>query len=423
MNTLSKEQIFADVQALCERTRLGAPTLSLASHAKRCKALVAISEALRASEGEILAANARDLAAAAENGVPRVMLDRLALNTARLAAIADAVKNLKTLPDPLEGTESWSRPTGITITRAKVPLGLVAIIYEARPNVTADAAALCIKSGNAVILRGGKEAIETNRAIVNAIKQALRTVDISPDVVGLVEITDRESANALMQMRGLVDVLIPRGGKGLIQNCVNNSRVPVIETGAGNCHVYVDKEADLEKALTVTVNAKCQRPSVCNAAETLLVHRDVAQRFLPALFSATREWNLEFRGCPATCAILPEAKPATEEDFATEYNDYILTVKVVNGVDEAITHIEKYGTRHSEAILTEDEVTAHKFCDLVDAAAVYHNASTRFTDGEIFGFGAEIGISTQKLHARGPMGPEALTTVKYRVYGEGAVRK
>lgn len=423
MNTLSKEQIFSDVQALCERARLGAPTLSLASHAKRCAALTAISEALRTSEGEILAANARDLDKAAENGVPRVMLDRLALSAARIAAIADAIEGLRALPDPLEGTETWSRPTGITITRAKVPLGLVAIIYEARPNVTADAAALCIKSGNAVILRGGKEAIETNRAIVGAIKRALSCTGISPDVVGLVEITDRESASALMQMRGLVDVLIPRGGKGLIQSCVNNSRVPVIETGAGNCHVYVDKDADLEKALTVTVNAKCQRPSVCNAAETLLVHRDAANEFLPAFFAATREWDLELRGCPATCAILPAAKPATEEDFATEYNDYVMTVRVVDGVDEAIAHIEKYGTRHSEAILTEDEMTAHKFCDLVDAAAVYHNASTRFTDGEIFGFGAEIGISTQKLHARGPMGPEALTTVKYRVYGEGAVRK
>ncbi len=420
---MTNHEITLAVKALCERAGLGAPTLSLASNATRNKALLAISKQLLAEKEAILAANTRDLESAAENGVPRVMLDRLTLTEARLDAIATAAKNLTALPDPLEGSNTWSRPSGITITRAKVPLGLVAIIYEARPNVTVDAAALCIKSGNAVILRGGKEAIQTNRALVGAIKKALASVGISPDVVGLVEITDRESANALMQMRGLVDVLIPRGGKGLIQNCVNNSRVPVIETGAGNCHVYVDQDADLEKALAVTVNAKCQRPSVCNAAETLLVHRDVAEKFLPALFEATREWNLEFRGCPECCVILPAAKPATEEDFATEYNDYILTVKVVNGVNDAIEHIERYGTRHSEAIVTEDERTAHKFCDLVDAATVYHNASTRFTDGEIFGFGAEIGISTQKLHARGPMGLDALTTVKYRVWGDGAVRK
>ena len=420
---MTKEEITLYVKSLCERAKKGLPTLALASNDTRNKALIAIGEQLCAEKDAILAANARDLENAAENGVPRVMMDRLTLTEARLDAIATAVKNLTALGDPLEGSDTWTRPFGITITRAKVPLGLVAIIYEARPNVTADAAALCIKSGNAVVLRGGKEAIETNRAVVAAIQKALTAVGISPDVVGLVEITDRESANALMQMRGLVDVLIPRGGKNLIQNCVNNSRVPVIETGAGNCHVYVDAAADLEKALAVTVNAKCQHPSVCNAAETLLVHRNVAKDFLPALFEATREWNLEFRGDADTCAILPEARPATEEDFATEYNDSILTVKVVDSVDEAIAHVEAYGTRHSEAILTEDAATAQKFCDLVDAAAVYHNASTRFTDGEVFGFGAEIGISTQKLHARGPMGLDALTTVKYRVHGEGAVRK
>ena len=357
---MTKEEIALTVRSLCERAKKGLPTLALASNATRNKALAAISQQLSAEKESILAANARDLENAATNGVPRVMLDRLTLTEARLDAIAAAVANLTALPDPLEGSDTWTRPSGITITRAKVPLGLVAIIYEARPNVTADAAALCIKSGNAVILRGGKEAIETNRAVVAAIKKALTCVDISPDVVGLIEVTDRESANALMQMRGLVDVLIPRGGKSLIQSCVNNSRVPVIETGAGNCHVYVDKKADLQKALTVTVNAKCQRPSVCNAAETLLVHRAVAAEFLPTLYQATREWGLEFRGDADTCAILPEAKPATEEDFATEYNDYILTVKVVDSADEAIAHIGQYGTRHSEAIITEDERAAHR---------------------------------------------------------------
>ena len=423
MKEICKEQIEAAVRSLCEAARKGAPTLALATNEERDRALLAVAEQLLASKEEILAANERDLASAAENGVPRVMLDRLTLTEARLEAITAAVKSLTELPDPLCGSENWERPSGIAITRAKVPLGVVAIIYEARPNVTADAAALCIKSGNAVILRGGKEALQTNLAIVSAIKKALEAVGISPDTVGLIESTERESANALMQMRGLVDVLIPRGGKGLIRNCVDNARIPVIETGAGNCHVYVDKAADLEKALAVTVNAKCQRPSVCNAAECLLVHRDVAADFLPAFYEATREWHLELRGCPVCCAILPEATPATEEDYATEYNDYIMSVKVVDSLEQAIDHIARFGTRHSEAILTEDEVAATRFCSLVDAAAVYHNASTRFTDGEVFGFGAEIGISTQKLHARGPMGLDALTTVKYVVRGNGAIRK
>ena len=423
MPTLTKQEIFEAVRSLCEKTRKGAPTLALATHEKRNEALLAIAKHLQSAEREILAANEKDLARAAENGVPKTMLDRLSLTKARLQAIADAVGALTALPDPLARTETWTRPAGITITRASVPLGVVAIIYEARPNVTADAAALCIKSGNAVVLRGGKEAIETNRAIIAAIKEGLLAVGLSPDAVGLIEITDRESANALMEMTAYVDVLIPRGGKGLIQNCVNNSRVPVIETGAGNCHVYVDAEADLEKALAVTVNAKCQRPSVCNAAETLLVHRAVADRFLPAFFAATRAWDLELRGCPACCAILPEAIAATKEDYDTEYNSYVMAVKVVDSADEAIAHVQRFTTHHSEAILTENAETAKKFCDLIDAAAVYHNASTRFTDGEVFGFGAEIGISTQKLHARGPMGLDALTTVKYRVYGEGAVRK
>lgn len=423
MNEIEKERIEQNVRALCEAARGGAPTLALAPDEQRNGALAAVAAQLLADKEAILAANARDMAAADENGVPRVMLDRLALSEARLCAIAEAVRKLAALPDPLAGSETWERPAGITITRKKVPLGLVAIIYEARPNVTPDAAALCIKSGNAVILRGGKEAIRTNRAVVDAIRKALSRCDICPDVVGLVTDTDRESANALMRMRGLVDVLIPRGGKGLIRNCVENSLVPVIETGAGNCHVYVDKAADLDKAVKVAVNAKCQRPSVCNAAETLLVHRDVAAAFLPAFFKATRPWNVEFRGCPETCRILPEARPATEEDYATEYNDYVMSVKVVGSVDEAIAHVNRFGTRHSEAILTEDAAAAARFCDMVDAAAVYHNASTRFTDGEVYGFGAEIGISTQKLHARGPMGLDALTTVKYLVTGDGAVRE
>ena len=423
MNTTTKEEITAEVRALALRTKEGAHSIALADADKRNAVLRAVARELRAAEGEILTANRRDLAAAEENGVPRVMLDRLALTAERLAAIASAVCALTALADPLAGEESWERPSGIAITRRRVPLGVVAIIYEARPNVTADAAALCLKSGNAVVLRGGKEAICTNRAIVTAIKRALSAEGICPDVVSLVENTDRESAGALMQLRGIVDVLIPRGGKGLIRNCVDNARVPVIETGAGNCHVYVDRAADLDMALHVCVNAKCQRPSVCNAAECLLVHRDVAADFLPRFFEATREWSVEFRACPASLPYLPGAVPATEEDYATEYNDYIMSVKVVDSVDEAIAHIARFGTRHSEAIITADDAAAARFTDMVDAAALYRNASTRFTDGEVFGFGAEIGISTQKLHARGPMGLDALTTVKYLVRGEGAVRK
>ena len=415
--------IFEEVKALCERVKAAAPYLALTDTAKRDQILRRMAEALRTETDSILAANERDLHNAAQNGVPKVMLDRLALNAARIEGIASAIEALTALTDPLLCKEQTVRPSGITVTKTRVPLGTVAIIYEARPNVTADAAALCIKSGNAVILRGGKEAIESNRAIVRALQGALAAEGMDENAIGLVSSTDRESANALMQMRGLVDVLIPRGGKGLIRSCVDNAKVPVIETGAGNCHVYVDKAADLDMALDVTVNAKCQRPSVCNAAETLLLHRDIAAAFLPKFYNATREWALELRGDAAACAILPEAAPATEEDFATEYNDYIMAVKVVDSVKEAVEHIARYTTKHSECIITADDAAAAYFCGMVDAAAVYRNASTRFTDGGEFGLGAEIGISTQKLHARGPMGLEALTTVKYIVTGNGAVRK
>ena len=415
--------IFDEVRALCLKAKKAAPALALTSADKRNAALARMADTLCAQGDAILAANGRDLANAEQNGVPRVMLDRLRLTKERIQGIADAIRALILLADPLKGREEITRPSGITVAKTRVPLGTVAIIYEARPNVTADAAALCIKSGNAVILRGGKEAIESNRAIVAALRAALAAEGLDPNAVCLVECTDRESANALMQMRGLVDVLIPRGGKGLIRSCVDNSKVPVIETGAGNCHVYVDKAADLDMALAVTVNAKCQRPSVCNAAETLLLHRDIAADFLPRFYEETRSWSLELRGDEATRAILPEAAPATEEDYATEYNDYVMTVKVVDSVEEAVRHVSLYSTKHSECIITADDAAADYFCGMVDAAAVYRNASTRFTDGGEFGLGAEIGISTQKLHARGPMGLEALTTVKYIVTGNGAVRK
>lgn len=413
---------FETVKALCMRVRAAAPSIATADHAARVTVLSHMAELLVAESEAILAANRSDLAHAAENGVPRVMLDRLTLSEARVATIAEGIRALCDLPDPLSGDESWQRPSGLTITRRRVPFGVIAMIYEARPNVTADAAALAVKSGNAAVLRGGKEAIETNRAIVAVLQRALVECGISPDVLGLVTDTTRDSASALLTMRGLVDVLIPRGGKGLIRNCVDNAKVPVIETGAGNCHIFVDAEADLDKALRVAVNAKCQRPSVCNAAESLLCHRAVAERFLPMFYAATREWNVAFRACPASIGYLPDATPATEEDYYTEYNDYVMSVKVVDSVEEAIEMINRTGTGHSEAIITENDATAAAFMSLVDAAAVYRNASTRFTDGGEFGFGAEIGISTQKMHARGPMGPSALTTVKYLVEGDGTVR-
>ena len=415
--------IFEEVKQLCLSVKATAPALAMTSLDQRNAALAAMADALVANADAILQANARDLANADANGVPATMLDRLRLTPDRIGAIADAMRELIALPDPLAKKEALTGGSPkINILRARVPLGVVAIIYEARPNVTADAAALAIKSGNAVVLRGGKEAIESNRAMVQAMQQALLSVGLDPNAIGLVSSTEREGANALMQMRGIVDVLIPRGGKSLIRNCVDNAMIPVIETGAGVCHVYVDREADPDKALRVCVNAKCQRPSVCNAAETLLVHRDVAERFLPLFFDATRVWQLALRGCAETCRILPEATLATEEDYATEYNAYIMSVKVVDSAEQAIAHIAKFSTKHSEAILTENADTAALFCGMVDAAAVYHNASTRFTDGGEFGFGAEIGISTQKLHARGPMGLDALTTVKYLVTGDGAIR-
>ncbi len=414
--------VFENVKALCTCVRAAAPEIATAEHATRCRVLEKMAEALIANTETILVANAADLASAAENGVPAVMMDRLKLTEARIASIADGVRALIALPDPLLGGEAWDRPSGLRITRKKVPFGVVAMIFEARPNVTADAAAIAVKSGNAVVLRGGKEAITTNRAIVTALQSALSACGIAPDAIGLVTDTSRESADALLAMRGLVDLLIPRGGKGLIRNCVDNAKVPVIETGAGNCHIYVDADADLEKALAVAVNAKCQRPSVCNAAESLLCHRAVAARLLPAFFEATRKWELAFRASADAMPYLPNATLATEEDFYTEYNDYVMSVKLVDSVEEAIEHINRTGTAHSEAIITENDSTAAAFLSLVDAAAVYRNASTRFTDGGEFGFGAEIGISTQKMHARGPMGPEALTTVKYIVEGDGTVR-
>ena len=413
--------IYSDVRALCESAHRASKSIALANETQKNQLLQRLSELLCARSESIISANELDLERAEENGVPKAMLDRLMLNGDRIKGIADSLISVASLDDQIGKGEVWSRPSGITLRRIRVPLGVVGIIYEARPNVTVDSAALCLKTGNAVVLRGGKEAINTNKALVKVIKQALSECGFDESAVELITSTDRESANALMSMRGLVDVLIPRGGKGLINACVQNSKVPVIETGAGNCHLYVDASADIEKALAIATNAKCSRPSVCNAIETVLVHSSVATDFLPKMAEAFAKYNVDIRGCERTCGII-KASPVTDEDFATEYDDYIVSVGIVDSLEEAISHINKYSTGHSEAIVTENMKNADEFLKRIDSVAVYVNASTRFTDGGEFGFGAEIGISTQKLHVRGPMGLMALTTEKYLIVGDGAVR-
>lgn len=386
-------------------------------------ALLAMADALEANADAILAANERDLAAARAAGRREALLDRLALSPARIAGMAGGLRKVAALPDPVGGADyAVRRPNGLSIEKRRVPIGVVGIIYEARPNVTADAAGLCLKSANACLLRGGSEAIHTNSAVVDCLSAAAAAF-VPADAVQLVRDTSRETAAEMMRLNGYLDVLIPRGGAGLIRSVVQTATVPVIETGAGVCHTYVDAAADIPMAAAIVANAKCSRPSVCNACETLLVHRDIAARALPAIAAGLEAAHAtELRGCPQTCAILPRALPATEEDWSAEYGDYILSVRVVDGVEEAIRHINRYGTHHSECIVTEHLPTAERFLNAVDAAAVYVNASTRFTDGEEFGFGAEIGISTQKLHARGPMGLHELTSVKYVVRGAGQVR-
>ena len=414
--------LYDDIKALCQGAKEASLKIGLATEEERNSLLITIAEKIKANYEEIIEANKLDLLKAKENGIADAMLDRLMLNKDRIYAIADAIVEVSKLPDPLKRCEISTRPNGLVIEKHAVPLGVVAMIYEARPNVTPDAATLSLKSGNASVLRGGKEAINSNKCIVKIIGDALTECGYDRRTVSLIEDTTRESANILMGMRGYIDVLIPRGGKGLIKNVVENSTVPVIETGAGNCHLYVDKSADIQMALNVALNAKCQRPSVCNAIETILVHKDVANEFLPKFYEMTRKFSLEFRGCADTCLILGGITPATDDDFNTEYDDYIVSVKVVNDVYEAVSHIRKYSTGHSESIITRDEENATYFTRAIDSCALYVNASTRFTDGGEFGLGAEIGISTQKLHARGPMGLEALTTHKYIIKGEGQIR-
>ena len=413
-----------NIETLGRQAQKAARALALAGSAQKDKALAAIAAALRAGAGEVLAANQADIAEAEQNGMSKGMLDRLTLTEDRIENIAKAVEEIIALPDPVGQVDGGSvRPNGLSITRVRVPLGVVGIIYEARPNVTADAAALCLKSGNACILRGGREAVKTNLALGKVMREAAAKAGLHADIIQVVEDTDRETAAQMMKATGLIDVLIPRGGAGLIRAVVENAAVPVIQTGVGNCHVYLDSPCDPEMAVKIIENAKCSRPSVCNAAETLLVHRDVAETILPMAKAALDRYSVQLRGCPETRRILGEAVlPATEEDYFTEFNDYILAVRVVDSLEEAIDHIRRYGTGHSEAIVTDDYSHSRKFTQQIDAAAVYVNASTRFTDGGEFGLGAEIGISTQKLHARGPMGLMELTTTKYIVQGSGQIR-
>ena len=398
--------------------------LSIAGTAKKNAALEAIASALEARQEEILAANQEDMTAAKAAGMRPSLQDRLALDGSRIAGIVDGVRQVATLPDPIgETTKMSTRPNGLVIGKRRVPLGVIGIIYEARPNVTVDAAALCLKSGNAVILRGGKEAFHSNQAFVSIMRDALESAGLPRDCVALVTDTTRQSATELMNLTEYLDVLIPRGGAGLIKNVVEHAKVPVIQTGVGVCHVYVHGEADLDMAARIIHNAKTSRPSVCNAAECLLVDRAVARDFLPMAWQLLQTKNVELRGCPETRAILGDfVVPATEEDWDTEFGDYILAVKVVGGFDEAVEFIHAHGTGHSEAIVTNNYFAAQQFLDQVDAAAVYVNASTRFTDGNEFGLGAEIGISTQKMHARGPMGLEELTSSKFVIYGTGQIR-
>lgn len=414
-------EIFDYVKSVCEGAAKAKLCLSNADSKLKNGVLENIALLLRSKSNEIVEANNRDIASAESNGVPSHMLDRLRLDEKRISDIADSLSSLIMLEDPIGSGTRTTRPNGLIIEHIRVPLGVVAIIYEARPNVTVDAAALCIKTGNACVLRGGKEAIETNRKLVAIMREALSKVGLSPDAISLIDNTSRESSTALMKMRGLIDLLVPRGGAGLIKSVVENAEVPVIETGAGNCHIYIDESADIDLGVKVAINAKMSRPAVCNAIETMLVHENIAADFLPKFTEGLGGRHLEIRGCEKTQKIL-SCTPATEEDYATEYDDYILAVKIVSSVDEAISHINRYNTGHSEAIITRNMANATRFQKEVDAAAVYVNASTRFTDGGEFGFGAELGISTQKLHARGPMGLCALTTGKYLIVGDGQVR-
>ncbi|WP_274650528.1 glutamate-5-semialdehyde dehydrogenase [Paenibacillus humicola] len=400
-----------------------ASVMNRLTNGQKNEALLRMADRLVAEQASILAANAADIERGRGSGTSESLLDRLALNEARIAGIAEGLRQIVELPDPTgKILERFERPNGLVIEKVSVPLGVVGIIYEARPNVTVDAAGLCLKTGNAVVLRGGSAALESNARIVQVLRDALSDTALPADALQLVEDPSRASVDEMLRLNGLLDVVIPRGGASLIRNVVENATVPVIETGAGICHTYLDEGAQPQMASDIVMNAKVQRPSVCNSLETLLVHESFAQEHLRGLADRLLAANVELRGCERTRGLVPEAKPVTDDDFATEYNDYILNIRIVPGLDEALAHISRFGTQHSECIVTENPDRASRFLQDVDAAAVYHNASTRFTDGFEFGYGAEIGISTQKLHARGPMGLPALTSTKFLVYGSGQIR-
>lgn len=412
------------VKAKAQAAKQAAAKLAVTSTAVKNAALLAMATALEAQQAEILAANERDMTAAAAKGMKSSMLDRLKLTAERISGMADGLRQVAGLADPVGNViDGKTLPNGLHITKIRVPLGVIGIIYEARPNVTADAAGLCLKSGNAVILKGGSEAMESNKTVAAILAQAAEGAGIPAGSIQFIDTSDRQAVQDLIHMNGLVDVVIPRGGAGLIQAVVRNASVPVIETGAGVCHTYVDKDADVEMAMKIAFNAKVQRPSVCNAMETLLVHKDIADKFLPMMLMMYNSSAVEIRGDETVQEYSGQVHPATEEDWSTEYGDLRLSVKIVDSIEEAMAHIAKYGTGHSECIVTDNYQAAQLFQYTVDAAAVYVNASTRFTDGNEFGFGAEIGISTQKLHARGPMALPELTSTKYLINGNGQVRK
>jgi len=413
-----------EVLEKCRQARIASSFLAGASTTLKNKALEKIALSLEKNKKDIIEANKLDLKQLeSEEHYSDAFRDRLLLNEERILSMAEGLRDIADLEDPVgEVTRMWKRPNGLEIGQVRVPIGIIAIIYEARPNVTIDAGGLALKAGNSAILRGGSEALNSNRALIKQIQQSLSSLELPAECITLIEDTDRTAAMDLMQANQYLDLLIPRGGPSLIETVIANSTVPVIQTGAGNCHTYIDYNADLDKAVAITVNAKVQRPGVCNALETLLVHRDIAPKFLPKVLPALAKLGVEIRGCPVTASYFNYVSPASEQDWEKEYLDLILAVKVVDNLDQAVEHINTYGTGHSEAIITDSYEHSKAFLARVDAAAVYVNASTRFTDGSAFGLGAEMGISTQKLHARGPMGLEALTTLKYLVYGIGQIR-
>jgi glutamate-5-semialdehyde dehydrogenase len=414
-------EFFPELIEIGQRAKDAARKLAYMGTAAKNEALRVMADALLEHEKDILEANQKDVKAAQEKGLKKSLVNRLTLTTEGIQQMSEALREVVNLPDPVGEGEFWTRPNGLRIQRTRVPLGVVAMIYEARPNVTVDAAALCLKSGNAVILRGGSEAIESNKVLSRVISEAAEKSGMPLASIQLIQNTNREWVQQLMKMNGYVDVIIPRGGAGLIQTVVKESTVPVIETGTGVCHAFVDRDAILDKGVQIVFNAKTQKPGVCNALETVLVDETIAKDFLPMLGEEFQKSGVEIRGCKKVCEILPYAIEATEEDWSTEYLDLIISAKVVSDLDEALDHIYQYSTKHSETIITENYSRAQRFLNEVDAAAVYVNASTRFTDGGRFGFGAEIGISTQKLHARGPMGLKELTTIKYMIYGDGQI--